>query len=255
MQILSTLTEQLRVRTLEALSLASVKFVSSWAEYSGPTIENPELILGSLQGGFDNSAFVVLVNTPTSGNQRQVKFISIFNNDDIPHICDFCINTSGTQTQFQVTLQVKDTLLYSDTRGWYVLDLNGNTKTVIQHDPLLQVYTRTNLSGSTNGRPIAVAATATPGTLIHTSVTGTTSLDEIWLWANNRTGTAATLTIEFGGVANSDHTVEALSLPANSGPMLIVPGLVLQNALIVRAFSGTANAINMSGYVNRITVA
>jgi len=34
--------------------------------------------------------------------------------------------------------------------------------------------------------------------------------------------------------------------------MLVVPGLLLQNGLTVRAFAGTANVILINGYVNRI---
>jgi hypothetical protein len=109
------------------------------------------------------------------------------------------------------------------------------------------------LSGSTNGREVPVVATATPGTLIHTAVTGTASFDEFYMWASNVTALVATLTIEFGGVLDpGDHLVKAVSLPPNSPPIPIATGQVLQNALIARAFSGTASAINISGFVNRI---
>ena len=107
------------------------------------------------------------------------------------------------------------------------------------------------LSGSTNGRNIKVAATATPGTTIHTAVTGTAAFDEVWLWACN-TGTAEVkLTIEFGGTTSPDDLME-VSIPGESGWVPIVDGMVLQNALLVRAFAGTANAINVNGFVNRI---
>lgn len=248
MQILSALTEKFQVVVQEATSSFDSTFVSSWVEFSGPTIQNPQLNLYSLQGSVDNSALVTLVDTPTSGNQNQVKFISLFNFDNIVHKYTFCINTLGTQTEFTITLQPEDILFYSDTRGWYVLDKNGNTKTAIVDNK--QVSTRINLSGSTDGRPIAVAATATPGTTIH--ITNSPEIDEIFLWVTNRTGTAATLTIEWGGTGTSDHICSALSIPANSPPILIADGLTLSNTLRVRAFSGTANALNISGYANRI---
>jgi hypothetical protein len=117
----------------------------------------------------------------------------------------------------------------------------------------MATYSRLTLSGSTNGRVIPVVATATPGTLAHTAVAGTASFDELYLWANNPTGAAATLTIEYGGVLDpGDHIVKQVSIPANSPPIPIVTGQVLQNGLVVRAFSGTASAINLSGFVNRI---
>lgn len=116
----------------------------------------------------------------------------------------------------------------------------------------MATYSRLLLSGSTDGRVIPVAATATPGTLIHTAG-GSTVFDELYLWASNVTGTAATLTIEWGGVTDpGDHITKAVSVPANSSPVPIVTGEVLRNSLVCRAFSGTASAINISGYVNRI---
>jgi hypothetical protein len=117
----------------------------------------------------------------------------------------------------------------------------------------MATYSRQLLSGSTNGREIPVAATATPGTLLHTAVAGTASFDEIYLWVSNVTGSAATLTIEFGGVTDpGDHLTKQVSVPANSPPIPIATGQVLQNSLVCRAFSGTASALNISGYVNRI---
>lgn len=115
-------------------------------------------------------------------------------------------------------------------------------------------YSRQLLSGSTNGRVIPVAATATPGTLLHTAIAGTAGFDELYVWVSNVTAAAATLTIEFGGVTDpGDHIVKQFSIPANSPPIPIITGQVLQNGLAVRAFSGTANALNVSGYVNRIS--
>ena len=115
-------------------------------------------------------------------------------------------------------------------------------------------YSRQLLSGSTNGRAIPVAATATPGTLIHTALTGTTGFDEVYLWVSNVTGAAATLTVEWGGVTDpGDHMTKAFSIPANSPPIPIATGQVLNNALVVRAFSGTASALNITGYVNRLS--
>lgn len=117
----------------------------------------------------------------------------------------------------------------------------------------MATYSRVLLSGSTSGREIPVAATSTPGTLIHTAVSGANAFDEIYFWASNVTTAAATLTVEWGGVTDpGDHMVKSYSIPANSPPIPIATGQVLNGGLAVRAFSGTASAINISGYVNRI---
>jgi hypothetical protein len=117
----------------------------------------------------------------------------------------------------------------------------------------MATYSRILLSGSTSGRVIPVAATATPGTAVHTAVAGSSSFDEVYLWASNVTASAATLTIEWGGVTDpGDHVVKALEIPANSPPIPILTGQVLNGGLLVKAFSGTASAINVGGFVNRI---
>lgn len=117
----------------------------------------------------------------------------------------------------------------------------------------MAVYSRALLSGSTSGLPIPVAATATPGTLIHTAVAGAASFDEVYIWATNVTGAAATLTVEWGGVTDpGSHLVKAYSIAANSAPVPIAVGQVLNGGLIIRAFSGTASAINITGFVTRI---
>lgn len=115
-------------------------------------------------------------------------------------------------------------------------------------------YSRVHLSGSTDGRPVIVAATGTPGTTIHTSVTGTTSYDELYLWVSNVTATAATLTIEWGGTTDPGQLmVKGISVPPNSPPIPVVTGQILNNAKVCAAFSGTASALNITGYVNRIS--
>jgi hypothetical protein len=115
----------------------------------------------------------------------------------------------------------------------------------------MATFSKVLLSGSTNGKAINVSASATLGTTIHTSVSGTSSIDEIWLYASNSSTNTVKLTIEYGGATSTDQI--ELNIPGESGLVLVVPGLVLQNSLVVTAFAGTANVISISGYVNRIS--
>lgn len=110
------------------------------------------------------------------------------------------------------------------------------------------------LSGSTDGRGIKVVATGTPGTTIHTAVAGTTAgtFDEIWLYAYNSDSVDRTLTIEFGGTTVPDDNVK-VTVPTLAGTFLIIPGWILQNATVVRAFASVANVVVIHGYVNTIT--
>lgn len=113
----------------------------------------------------------------------------------------------------------------------------------------MATFSKLKLSGSTDGKQIKVAATATAGTTIHTA--HATALDEVWLWAVNSSTSAVKLTIEWGEATAPDGNIE-VTVPAESGYMLVVPGMVLTNSLVVKAFAGTANVILLNGYVNRI---
>lgn len=119
----------------------------------------------------------------------------------------------------------------------------------------MATFAKTILSGSTDGRAIKVAATATAGTLIHTGPTNTAHLHEVWLYAQNTDTTDRKLTIEWGGTTAPDDLIE-FTVKAENGLYLIVPGLILKgnaSALVVRAFAATTNVITISGYVNTIT--
>lgn len=108
------------------------------------------------------------------------------------------------------------------------------------------------LSGSTQGKGVLVAATATTGTTIHTAIAGTSDIDEIWLYAVNLSTSAVKCTLEWGTTTAADGNLEQ-TIPAESGLSLMVPGLLLQNGLLVTAFAGTTNVILIHGYVNRIS--
>ena len=115
----------------------------------------------------------------------------------------------------------------------------------------MATYTKVLLSGSTNGKHIKIAATSGTGTLIHTATSGTTNLDEVWLYAINEYTSAIVLTLQWGGTTAVDHTV-TVSIPATSGLQLIMPGILLQNSLEIRAYAATANQVLITGFVNRI---
>jgi hypothetical protein len=118
----------------------------------------------------------------------------------------------------------------------------------------MATFTKRKLSGCADGLPIKIAATATPGTTIHTAVAGTTAgtFDEIWLYAYNGHTTSVVLTIEYGGATVPDQNI-VITLANKSGLTLIVPGLILQNSLVVKAFASVTNVITISGYVNTMT--
>lgn len=122
----------------------------------------------------------------------------------------------------------------------------------------MATYTKLALqpAGTTGtGLGVKVAATATAGTAIHTASSTATTIDEVWLYAVNTSASSVKLTIEWGETTAPDGNIE-LTIAAESGLVLVTPGLVMQGnatAKVIRAFAATANVIVIHGYVNRIT--
>ena len=115
----------------------------------------------------------------------------------------------------------------------------------------MATYSKELLSGSTQGKGILVAADETPGTTIHTAVSGTTDIDEIWLYGVNTHSADIKLTLEWGEATEPNGNIE-ITVPSEEGLMLLVPGLLLQNGLTVKAFAGTGSEIVIHGYANKI---
>lgn len=114
----------------------------------------------------------------------------------------------------------------------------------------MATYTALIASGSSDGRMVKVAATSTPGTTLHT--THATDLDEVFIWAVNSDTTDRKLTIELGGTGAPDDLIE-VTIPAESGLALVVPGIRLTGGVVVKAFAAAANVILCAVNVNRIT--
>ena len=120
----------------------------------------------------------------------------------------------------------------------------------------MATFTKTKLSGSTDGRGIKVAATSSAGTTLHTGSGTATTLDEVWLYAINTDSTDRKLTLEWGGTTSPDDLIEQ-TITAEGGLTLIAPGLLIKgnasSALVIKAFAATTNVIIIHGYVNQIT--
>ena len=108
-------------------------------------------------------------------------------------------------------------------------------------------YLRRPLSGSTHGRGIKVVATASAGTTIHTAQADTTLVDVVTLFAYNSNTTDETLTLEWGGTTAPDDNM-VFVVPAGRTIPIVVDGLI-RNALVIKAFSTTANKVVITGFV------
>ena len=114
--------------------------------------------------------------------------------------------------------------------------------------------TKITLSGSSStGRPVLVDQDSATGTTIHEGPATAADIDEVWLWATNVNTSTETLVLEWGAIADpADRMVTTIN---PNETVLISPGWLLQGnstELLIKAFSTTANKINIIGYANRI---
>ena len=114
----------------------------------------------------------------------------------------------------------------------------------------MATYTKLVLSGSTDGKGIKITASGSSGDTIHAA--HATDLDEIWAYAVNSSASAIKLTVEWGQVDAPDGNIET-TIGGESGLFLIIPGLLLTNSLVVKAFAATTDVVIIHGFVNRIT--
>jgi len=118
----------------------------------------------------------------------------------------------------------------------------------------MSVFVKAKLSGSTDNLPIGVNSTAGGNVTIHTGHTGTSVMDEVWLYAHNNHTAGVALTIEFGVSASAQFIRQ--DIPARTGNVLVIPGIpIVGNSTpkVISAYvnTGTAN-FALHGWVNRI---
>lgn len=110
-------------------------------------------------------------------------------------------------------------------------------------------FTKLLLSGSIDGLPISLG---TGSTLIHTAVTGVAGYDELYVYAVNLDAADHTLTLAYEAGSNAASLGIAIVIPANSPPIPILTGQVIQNAHVLNGLASVAGMINVFGFVNRI---
>ena len=106
------------------------------------------------------------------------------------------------------------------------------------------------LSGSVQGKAIKVTASGSPGVDVHQGVVGTTDIDQVWVYVENRDTSDRVCTLEWGGTA-ADDRIE-VTVEAGAGLKLVAPGIPIQNELVVKCFGSAPNVLYAFGYVHRI---
>lgn len=118
-------------------------------------------------------------------------------------------------------------------------------------------HTRETLSGSSDGRPIAITSTTvgTLGQTIHTASATANVVDTVELEASNEDTVARTLTLQIGGAVDFTNTFK-YTLPARGavGDGKIPLGkFTLKNGVAINAIADSASKIKVDGGVTRVT--
>lgn len=116
----------------------------------------------------------------------------------------------------------------------------------------MSTVSKLKLSGSSDGEPVLITATSSTGAItIHTCATGTgdNSYDEVYLWGYNNSSADVDLTLEFG---DTSHPI-IHTLSSKAGHTLVMPGLIGNTSLVIKAFKSASGTVGVSGFVNRIS--
>jgi hypothetical protein len=165
---------------------------------------------------------VDILGSPVAGVKRKVNYISVVNKDTATKTVQIYLDNSATDYLLQsCELAVGDSIVYTDTEGWYVLDKHGSKKTASIKVP----------------KKLGQGAIAvSPGTLLYIVPTSTiTTVKDMDI--ANTTAAALTCLVYFvpsgGSPAAANTVIPNVSIPANtvvkwSGEQILVAGDFIQ---------------------------
>ena len=135
MIILDSTTRTIEVLLAGSITTSQLPVVASYSDTALPAYADFASLRLSQdtqktnQTQSNNTTAVTVVAAPSSGQQRRVEYLSIFNADTVAATVTVQLNDNSTlRIIAKEALAVGDTLYYSESRGWYTLDSSGNLK-------------------------------------------------------------------------------------------------------------------------------
>ena len=115
----------------------------------------------------------------------------------------------------------------------------------------MPTYTKAPLSSAISGEQIQITGSGIAQlTTIHASVDS--AYDEVWLYATNTSDADVQMVLTWANTGVRDQMYA--TIPYKAGRSLIIDGKLLSGtANSVKAYAAAGNAINVDGFVNRIT--
>ena len=127
--ILDSATFSLEVYMAAPIATNQLPFYVSYTDINVP---GQTFTPGKSYGQTNGVAAVTIVAAPSAGVQRQVKLLTIHNEDTISHQIFLRLNDNGTFRKItDVVLSSEDTLQWVDGSGWRTIDTNGSIKEVM----------------------------------------------------------------------------------------------------------------------------
>jgi hypothetical protein len=125
MIILDSTLRKLQLKLSGATTTNELPFVVSYVDITSTTF-----IAGSSNGLSSGASSVDVLSAPGAATQRQVKFLSVQNNDTASATVTVIYNDNGTQrTIWKGLLAVGDNLQYTDGEGFRITNSDGSIKT------------------------------------------------------------------------------------------------------------------------------
>ncbi len=164
MLTLDATTASLEVVLAGAITTNQLPIVSSWADKTTTTFTP-----GKTTTQTNSTSTITIVAAPAASTQREVHSINVYNADTVAATITIRENDNSTlRTLVKVTLVVGDTLFYTHSSGWKVMDSTGAEK----------VNSSLTLTGDVTGTGSSSIAT-TVAKIQGTTVSGTTGTGNV----------------------------------------------------------------------------
>lgn len=145
-------SDKIQVVLEAAITTSQLSFTSHYNNYTSTSSA-----LNTTNGTTNSTTAVDIVPSPSSNQQNQLRYCSIFNSDTAnANIRIQVFDGTNTRVIFRATLAPGELLQYQLEKGWEVLDAQGNRETTIWNS-----FTNT-INGAWGWRVAGVASAAAP---------------------------------------------------------------------------------------------
>lgn len=121
--VLDSTTDCINIVLSGTVNSSQLQFYASYN-----TITSSSITPTKNQGTTNNTVPVVLVPSPSSGQQNQLRSCSIYNADTRPAMVVITYSGTSNPVVFSAAIDVDETIQYSFDNGWQVFNSNGQLK-------------------------------------------------------------------------------------------------------------------------------